>query len=205
MSDDEFAALIGATEQDSALQLAQAQACLDLFEKDRGRRAFSLWELRAWADVQDVENLRFRIERRLRSDQAWTKACKSIWNDVPVPLASRPPIGQRISFTLAEAAKATGRSEAAILEAITQGRIAGVKDVLNVWHVERAGLLHVFPLRGAQACRDADDDSAPADVGNDRPLDAVTLMLEVGISTLVRQAGNALRQRPRPWWRRRTG
>jgi hypothetical protein len=155
--------------------------------------------------VQDVENLRFRIERRLRSDQAWTKACKSIWNDVPVPLASRPPIGQRISFTLAEAAKATGRSEAAILEAITQGRIAGVKDVLNVWHVERAGLLHVFPLRGAQACRDADDDSAPADVGNDRPLDAVTLMLEVGISTLVRQAGNALRQRPRPWWRRRTG
>jgi hypothetical protein len=198
MSDDEFAAVIGATEQDSALQLAQAQACLDLFEKDRGRRAFSLWELRAWADVQDVENLRFRIERRLRSDQAWTKACKSIWNDVPVPLASRPPIGQRISFTLAEAAKATGRSEAAILEAITQGRIAGVKDVLGVWHVERASLLHVFPPPGTEVASDSD-----------RPLDAVTLVLEVGISILVRQAGNKqtgnkLRRR-RSWWWGRTG
>jgi hypothetical protein len=202
MSDDEFAALIGAVQNDTgqtdtAVQLAHAQACLDLFEKDRGRRAQSVWELRAWADVQDAENLRFRIERRLRADQAWTKACKSIWNDVPVPLASRPPIGQRISLTLAEAAKATSRGEAEILDAVAHGRISGVKDMLGVWHVERAGLMHAFPPPGAEA--------STTDAGSDRPLDAVTLVLEVGISILVRQAGNTLRQRRWPWWRRRTG
>jgi hypothetical protein len=200
MSDDEFAALIGATLDDTTLQLAQAQACLDLFEKDCGRRAYSLWELRAWADAQDVENLRFRIERRLRADQAWTKACKSIWNDVPGPLASRPPIGQRISVPLAEAAQATGRSETTILDAITHGRVAAVKDMLGVWHVERASLMHVFPPPLAA-------DAFEADTGDDHPLDAVTLVLEVGISTLVRQAGNTLRQRRpwRSWWRRRAG
>jgi hypothetical protein len=38
--------------------------------------------------------------------------------------------------------------------------------------------------------------------GNARPLDAATLMLEVGLSALVRQAGDKLRRR-RIWWRRR--
>ncbi|MGN1214275.1 MAG: hypothetical protein ACI4TR_05200, partial [Bacteroidaceae bacterium] len=81
-------------------------------------------------------------------------------------------------FTLAEAAKATGRSAAEILDAVTHGRISGVKDMLGVWHVERAGLMHVFPPPEAEA--------SEAGTGDERPLDAVTLVLEVGISILVR-------------------
>src|SRR6266511_3028492 len=42
-----------------------------------------------WADVQMPENLRFRILRRVRTAEAWTEACKRIWNDIPAPLASR--------------------------------------------------------------------------------------------------------------------
>jgi hypothetical protein len=102
MLDDEFAAIIGAADDQLATnQLAKAQACLDLYEKDRGRRATSALEIRNWADVQDPANLRFRILRRLRAGEAWAKACKWIWNDIPAPLAARPPMGQRISLTLA--------------------------------------------------------------------------------------------------------
>jgi hypothetical protein len=92
MLDQEFAAIVGTGDQ----KLAHAQACLDLFEKDRGRRAYSVLEIRNWADVQGPENLRFRILRRVRADQDWTKACKWIWKQVPPSLASRPPIGQRL-------------------------------------------------------------------------------------------------------------
>jgi len=79
MSDDEFAAIIGIVEQ----QPIQAQACLDLFEKDHGRRAYTTSEVRNWADGQDPESLRFRILRRVHSDHGWKKACKRIWNDIP--------------------------------------------------------------------------------------------------------------------------
>jgi hypothetical protein len=138
--------------------------------------------------VQDPETLRFRIRRRLRADQAWTKAVKRIWIDIPATLASRPPIGQRISLTLAEAAALTGQSEDAIFAAIANGRIAGMQDLHDVWHVERAELLQVFASRHAGAQISA------------APLDAATLMLEVGISTLIRQSGDKLRRRR--WWRR---
>jgi Winged helix-turn helix len=114
MSDDEFAAIIGAADQQMAQQLVRAQACLDLFEKDCGRRANTALDIRVWADVQVPENLQFRILRRLRTAEVWTEACKRIWNDIPAPLASRPPMGQRISLSLAEAAKTTGLSESTI-------------------------------------------------------------------------------------------
>jgi hypothetical protein len=108
MSDDEFAAIIGAADQQMAQQLARAQACLDLFEKDRGTRATTALDIRVWADVQVPENLRFRILRRVRTAEVWTEACKRIWNDIPAPLASRLPMGQRIFLSPAEAAKTTG-------------------------------------------------------------------------------------------------
>ena len=117
MSDDEFAAIIGTVEQ----QPICAQACLDLFEKDRGRRAYTTSEVRNWADGQDPESLRFRILRRVHADQRWSKACKRIWSDIPALLTSPPPMGQRIYLTLAEAARATGLSEVAVLDAIEQG------------------------------------------------------------------------------------
>jgi len=194
VTDDEFAALIiGDQDQDNDNEHAQAQACLDLFEKDRGRRAASALEIRNWADVQDPGTLRFRILRRLRADQAWTKAVKRIWIDIPAPLSSRPPMGQRISLTLAEAAVITRLSEDAIFDAIANGRIAGMQDMHDVWHVERAELLHVFASQRVEAVKSA--------AANDRPLDAATLILEVGISALVRHAGDKLRRR-RFWWRR---
>jgi hypothetical protein len=192
MLDDEFAAIIGAADD----QLAHAQACLDLYEKDRGRRATSALEIRNWADVQDPANLRFRILRRVRAGEAWTKACKWIWNDIPAPLAARPPMGQRISLTLAEAAKATGLSETAIRGALEAGWLTGMKDMEERWHVDRAALCRAFPSARAAAAQSV--------AGSGRPLDAATLVLEVGLSSLVRQAGDSLRHR-RIWWRRGAG
>jgi hypothetical protein len=193
MSDDEFAAIIGTVEQ----QLIHAQTCLDLFEKDLGRRAYMTSEVRNWAAGQDPENLRFRILRRVHADQSWKKACKRIWNDTPARLTSRPPMGQRIYLTLAEAARATSLSEVAVLDAIEQRRIAGMKDMQDTWHVDRDTLCHAFPSARASA---AQSDAAKSDSGKRRPLDAATLVLEVGMSTLLRQAGDRLRGR-RLWWK----
>ena len=188
MSDDEFAAIIGAADQQMAQQLARAQACLDLFEKDCGRRANTALDIRVWADVQEPENLRFRILRRVRTAEVWTEACKRIWNDIPARLASRPPTGQRISLSLAEAAKTTGVSKSTILAAVEDGRIAGMKDLQDVWYVERAQLYHVFPPEPPGPTKSAADN-----------LDAAALVLEVGISALVRTAGDTLRRRRIGW------
>jgi hypothetical protein len=106
-------------------------------------------------------------------------------------------MGQRIYLTLAEAARATGLSEVAVLEAIEQGRIAGMKDMQDIWHVDRAMLCHAFPSARASAAK---SDAAKSDSGKGRPLDAAALVLEVGMSTRVRQAGERLRGR-RLWWR----
>jgi len=193
MSDAEFAGIIGTVEQ----QLIHAQACLDLFEKDHGRRAYTTSEVRNWADCQDPESLRFRILRRVHADHGWNKACKRIWNDIPAPLTSRRPIGQRIYLTLVEAARTAGLSEASVLAAIERGRIAGMKDMQDSWHVDRDTLCRAFPSARASAAK---SDAAKSDSGKGRPLDAATLVLEVEMSTLVRQAGDGLRRRRR-WWR----
>jgi hypothetical protein len=166
-----------------------AQACLDLFEKDCGRRANTALDIRVWADVQVPENLQFRILRRLRTAEVWTEACKRIWNDIPASLASRPPMGQRISLSLAEAAKTTGLSESTILGAIEDGRIAGMKDILNGWYVERAQLRHVFPPAPAGP--------AKSDTDNRRALDAAALMLGGNLGPCQdgrRQAATAMHQ-----------
>jgi hypothetical protein len=167
MSDDEFLALLGGPDQ----HLSHAQACLDLFEKDWGRCATSAHDLRHWADQQGADSLRFRILRRVRADQSWRKACRAIWHDVPAPLSSRPPIGQRIWLTLKQAAQATGRGESAIRAAIADGRLAAMQDMLGDWHIERAALARAFP-----STRSACDD--------DQPLGAATLLTELGLSSV---------------------
>jgi hypothetical protein len=174
MTDDEFLALFGSPHE----QLAHAQACLELFEKDWRRHAISAFDLRQWADLQGADSLHFRIARRVRADQAWTKACRSIWQDVPAPLASRPPLGQRICLTLAQAAALTGESESALFAAIRAGRIAAVKDVLGQWYIERAELVRAFPPAPASA-------PAPLPCG---ALDAATLLAELDLAPLVPQA-----------------
>jgi hypothetical protein len=180
VTDDEFLALLGSPDQ----QLSHAQACLDLFEKDWGRRAASALDLRHWADQQGADSLRFRILRRVRADQSWRKACRSIWSDVPAPLSSRPPIGQRIWLTLAQAAQATGRGQSAILAAIADGRIAAMQDMLGDWHIERAALARAFPATHAD--------------GHGVSLDAATLLLELGLSMLTAAGATRRGRTPSP-------
>jgi hypothetical protein len=193
MSDDEFAAILGAPDQPIHQQLARAQACLDLYEKDHGRRALTALDIRIWADVQDPETLRFRISRHVRAAEVWTQACQRIWTDVPAQLATRPPLGQRIVLSLAEAVRTTGVPESAIRAAITDGRIDAMQDDEHEWVVERAELARAFPLALPAAAGAADR----------RPLDAqmtnVMLVLELGIAALVRTAGDTLRRRPSRW------
>ena len=192
MSDEEFDAMIG----DARERLAHAQAFLDLFEKDCGRRATTAAEVREWADARDPEHLHFRMERHLMAGELWAAACKRIWKSTPTPLISRPPTGQRIFHTLAEAAETTGTSESEIITAVEAGRLTGTKDMLGEWHIERAELHRVFPpvRRDAAATVSSDD----------RALDATSLVLEVEIAAAIRQAGDSLRQR-RPWWGRLAG
>jgi hypothetical protein len=47
------------------LRKEQAQAMLNLFEEDHGRRPATLEEVREWARTQDDEHLKFRVSRRL--------------------------------------------------------------------------------------------------------------------------------------------
>jgi hypothetical protein len=66
-----------------------------------------------------------------------------------------------------------------------------MNDLLGGWYVERAQLCHVFPP--APACL------AKSDTDNCRALDAAALMLELGISALVRTPGDKLRRRCISW------
>ena len=189
MSDEDICA-IGV---DANWQHARAQACLDLFEKDCGRRAATPSEVCAWASAQNREQLQFRVQRRLMAAELWVSACRRIWSDIPAPLVSRPPKGQRIFFTLVEAAAATGLNELTILTAIKHGQITATKDILGDWHIERARLLRVFPPSPSGA--------AVAASCSDGALDAAALVLELEIAALISRAGDTLRER-RPWWRR---
>jgi hypothetical protein len=188
-SDDEFAAILGAPDQPIHHQLARAQACLDLYEKDRGARALTAQDIRIWADVQDPETLRFRIARHVRAAEVWTQACKQIWKNVPPPLATRPPLGQRIVLSLQEAARTAGVPESAIRAAIADGRIDAMPDEQHGWIIERAELARAFPL------------ALPAAPGADdrRPLDAHALVLELAIAALVRTVGDTPRPRRSRW------
>jgi hypothetical protein len=188
-SDDEFAALIGAPHAPIHQQLARAQACLDLYEKDRGARALTALDIRVWADVQDPETLRFRIARHVRAAETWTQACKRIWTHVPALLAARPPLGQRIVLSLAEAARTAGVPESAIRAAIADGRIDATQDEQHGWVIERAELCRAFPLLLP--------DAAGADAH--RPLDAHALVLELGMAALVRTVGDRPRPRRGKW------
>lgn len=49
-------------------------------------------------------------------------------------------------FTLGQAAKATGRSKAGILDAIRSGRLSAKRDERNQWQIDPAELDRVYPL-----------------------------------------------------------
>jgi hypothetical protein len=50
---------------DAEWGLLQSQALLDVFEKDCGRPAATLAEVRYWASAQNSKHLQFRVKRRL--------------------------------------------------------------------------------------------------------------------------------------------
>jgi len=72
-----------------------------------------------------------------------------------------------------------------------------MKDMQGTWHVDRATLYRAFPFARVYTAK---SDAAKSDSGKGRPLDTATLVLEVEMSTLVKQAGDRLRGR-RLWWR----
>jgi hypothetical protein len=87
-------------------------------------------------------------------------------------------------YTLAEAAKATGSSRAAILAAIEGGRITAVKDLFGQWQIER-GELH----RLHHTAEDGPGNEA------DLPYPASSATsLEAELQALVSAAGDGLRQ-----------
>ena len=90
-----------------------------------------------------------------------------------------------MSYTLAAAAKATGRKKARILKAIEAGRIAGRKDEGGEWRIECAELHRIFPpLAPADAGAELNQQSAVVDV------EAMGAQIEA----LLRTAGHRLRK-----------
>jgi predicted site-specific integrase-resolvase len=90
-----------------------------------------------------------------------------------------------MSYTLAEAANATGVNKTAILKAIKGGKISGTKDRLGKWHVEPAELHRIYPAVGE---RRADSDAAQQTVA----VDVATIGTQ--IEALIRKAGERLQQ-----------
>src|SRR3954471_12919607 len=63
-------------------------------------------------------------------------------------------------FTLAEAAKATGKSKSTVLRSIRAGRISAVRDELTGgWLIEPAELHRLYPEQGGAVRGAADDGS----------------------------------------------
>ena len=54
-----------AVDRDAEWRLQQARALLDLFEKDCGRPAVTMDEVRGWAQAQDQQHLVFRVTHHL--------------------------------------------------------------------------------------------------------------------------------------------
>jgi hypothetical protein len=54
-------------------------------------------------------------------------------------------IGNRMAYTLGEAARATAHNKSSILKALRQGKISGVKDVHGQWCIEPCELHRVYP------------------------------------------------------------
>ena len=123
-------------------------------------------------------------------------------------------------YTLGEAAKATGKSKAAISEAIAAHRLSAVKDELGRWRIEPAELHRLYPPTGRPE-PPPNTTEHPPDPG--RAAEVAGLEATVaGLERLCRQLESerdSLREQnlrltallppppapppPRRWWRRR--
>src|SRR6267154_4187689 len=55
-----------------------------------------------------------------------------------------------MAYTLGQAAKATGKTKAAISQAIAANRISATKDDLGRWQIDPAELHRLYPPKGSQ-------------------------------------------------------
>jgi hypothetical protein len=93
---------------------------------------------------------------------------------------------QRMTYSLATAAAATGTDESTILKSIEGGKITATKDELGDWRIEAAEL---FPLYPPTTAPGSDSEAAPCAASS---VDATDL--EGQIAVLIKQAGDRLRQ-----------
>lgn len=120
-----------------------------------------------------------------------------------------------MTYTLAAAAKATGLNKWMVLRLIRSGEIPGTQDLFGDWHVEPAELHRLYPP--ADECHAAQERES----GNDAAQQSLS-HLEAAIATVIRDAGQQLRQQVddarhdevghtaerhsrRAWWRRLAG
>jgi hypothetical protein len=116
-------------------------------------------------------------------------------------------------YTLGQAAKATGKSKAAISQAIATSRISASKDEFGRWQIDPADLHRVYPQKGSEV-----SDTAPKAELNfmrekiellERLVEQITqdrdrLLLLLPKPTEQKPESTALPKR-RGWFGRRTG
>src|SRR4051812_12989557 len=73
---------------------------------------------------------------------------------------------EAMPYTVAEAARAIGKSKATVLRAISRGRISANRDEAGMFHIDPAELHRVFPAihgEAAEALHATSDDAARSD------------------------------------------
>jgi hypothetical protein len=112
------------------------------------------------------------------------KQISNRWGSTVAPIV-RTTDGQRMSYSLAAAAKVTGLNKRAIREAIKGGKLAATRDELGQWHVESAELHRVYPA--AESRRAGSDAAQPPAAPQD------TAIAQQG-DAIIRRAEERLQQ-----------
>jgi len=129
-----------------------------------------------------------------------------------------------MSYTLHQAATATGLHKTSILRAIKSGRISGAKDDNGQWHVEPVELHRVFPpVAERNESTDAEQRDAALDLAeaHQRARQAAHALSELQATlddmrrdrdcwrdqaqASMRQLTDQREHERRPWWRRMAG
>ena len=101
-------------------------------------------------------------------------------------------------YTLGQAAKATGRSKAGLLDAIRNGRISASRDDKNQWQIDPAELHRVYPLIVKPEVK-AEQEQTPPNTYETQLLEEKVRYLERTVNTL--EATTADLRTDRDHWR----
>jgi hypothetical protein len=96
-------------------------------------------------------------------------------------------------FTLGQAAKATGRSKAGLLDAIRGGRLSASRDDKNQWQIDPAELHRVYPLIVQQDVK-AEQEQTPLNPSDLTHFQEKTAFLERIISGLENERDDLRRR-----------